>query len=76
MRAGSDGILTRQKSLTAAVAQDKAQNQTETQAPGQCPGEKCQNMETVPPKSRISPPKASNQQQGSVHSKYESNIII
>lgn len=76
MRAGSDGILTRQKSLTAAVPQDKAQNQTEIQAPSQCPGEKCQNMETVPPKSRISPAKASSQQQGFVHSEYEPNVII
>eukprot|EP00064_Thunnus_orientalis_P000035 superscaffoldBa00000002_g35 len=67
MRAGNDSILIRQKSLTAAVPQDKAQNQTETQAPIQCPGEQGQTMETVPPKSRISPPKASNQQQGSVH---------
>lgn len=69
MRAGSDGILSRQKSLTAAVPQDKAQRetQTETQAPSQSPGEKGQNMEAVPPKSRISPPKASSQ--GSVHSK-------
>lgn len=65
MRAGSDGVLNRQKPLT----QDKAQRETqaETQASSQSPGEKGQNMETVPPKSRISPPKASSQ--GSVHSK-------
>ncbi|GLD48911.1 sickle tail protein homolog isoform X1 [Lates japonicus] len=72
MRAGSDGILNRQKSLTATVPQDKAQceTQTETQAPNQSPGEaKGQNMEMVPPKSRISPPKASTQQQGAVQSK-------
>lgn len=69
MRAGSDGILSRQKSAPAAVAQDKAQSETqsETQAPGQGPGERGQNMEPVPPKSRISPPKASSQ--GTVHSK-------
>lgn len=71
MRAGSDGVLSRQKSLAAAVPQNKAQSetQTETQAPSQSPGEKGQNMEMVPPKSKISPPKASSQQQGSVHSK-------
>lgn len=69
MRAGSDGILSRQKSLTVAVSQDKAQSETqaETQAPSQSPGEKGQNMEMLPPKSRISPPKASGQ--GSVQSK-------
>ena len=69
MRAGSDGVLNRQKSLTAAVPLDKAQSETQTQNPSsQSPGEKDQNMEMVPPKSRISPPKASTQQQGSVHS--------
>ncbi|KAM7369840.1 hypothetical protein PAMP_011130 [Pampus punctatissimus] len=76
MRAGNDSILTRQKSLTAAVPQDKAQNQTETQAPSQCPGEQSQNMETVPPKSRISPPKVSSQQQGSVHKQTKSNLRV
>ncbi|XP_076617404.1 sickle tail protein homolog isoform X4 [Chaetodon auriga] len=76
MRAGSDGILGRQKSLTAAVPQDKAQRetQTETQAPSQSPGEKGQNMEAVPPKSRISPPKASSQ--GSVHKQTKSNLKV
>lgn len=71
MRAGSDGVLSRQKSLTAAVPQDKAQSETktETQASSQSLGERGQNMEMVPPKSRISPPKASSHQQGSVHSK-------
>lgn len=71
MRAGSDGILSRQKPLAAAVPQDKSQSETqaETQAPIQSPGEKGQNMEIVLPKSRISPPKASSQQQGAVHSK-------
>lgn len=66
MRAGSDGILNRQK---PAVTQDKSQSQTESQAPNPSPDEKGQNMEIVHPKSRISPPKASSQQQGSVHSK-------
>uniref|UniRef100_A0A3Q3GMQ7 Si:ch211-285f17.1 n=1 Tax=Labrus bergylta TaxID=56723 RepID=A0A3Q3GMQ7_9LABR len=46
MRAGSDGVLSRQKSLTASVQQEKK-------------GEK---MEMVHPKSRISPPKGSLQQ--------------
>lgn len=67
MRAGSDGILSRQKSLMAAVPRDKDQRETETQAPSQSPGEKGQNVEMVPPKSRISPPKTPSQ--GSVHSK-------
>lgn len=71
MRAGSDGILNRQKPSAAAVPQDKSQSepQAETQVPTQSPGETGQNMETVLPKSRISPPKASSQHQGTVHSK-------
>ncbi|XP_018550837.1 sickle tail protein homolog isoform X5 [Lates calcarifer] len=79
MRAGSDGILNRQKSLTATMPQDKAQceTQTETQAPNQSPGEaKGQNMEMVPPKSRISPPKASTQQQGAVQKQNKSNLKV
>ncbi|XP_044032741.1 sickle tail protein homolog isoform X7 [Siniperca chuatsi] len=78
MRAGSDGILSRQKSLRAAVPQDKAQSetQTETKAPSQSPGEKGQNMDMVPPKSRISPPKATSQQQGSVHKQTKSNLKV
>ncbi|XP_047468151.1 sickle tail protein homolog isoform X17 [Mugil cephalus] len=79
MRAGSDGILNRQKSLTAAaMPQGKAQSeaQTEAQAPSQSQGEKGQNMEMVPPKSRISPPKASSQQQGSVHKQTKSSLKV
>ncbi|XP_071373017.1 sickle tail protein homolog isoform X11 [Centroberyx affinis] len=83
MRAGSDGILTRQKSLAAAVPvpQDKAQSetQTEAQAPSQSrsPGEnQGQNMETVPPKSRISPPKASGHQQSTVQKQTKSNLKV
>lgn len=74
MRAGSDGILTRQKSLPTAVQQNKNQRetQTETQAPSQSPAEKGQNVEMVPPKSRISPPKAPSQ--GPVHSKYRTKL--
>ncbi|XP_049912163.1 sickle tail protein isoform X14 [Epinephelus moara] len=76
MRAGSDGILSRQKSLKAAAPRDKAQTPTETQAPSQSPGEKGENMETVTPKSKISPPKASSQQQGSVHKQTKSNLKV
>ncbi|KAL7373322.1 hypothetical protein ABVT39_003759 [Epinephelus coioides] len=76
MRAGSDGILSRQKSLKAAAPRDKAQTPTETQAPSQSPGEKGENMETVTPKSKISLPKASSQQQGSVHKQTKSNLKV
>lgn len=81
MRAGSDGILNRHKSLRVAVPQDKAQSETltERQALNQSPGERGENMGMVPPKSRISPPKASTQHQGSVHSKSctkRHNLII
>ncbi|XP_034427797.1 sickle tail protein homolog isoform X9 [Hippoglossus hippoglossus] len=72
MRAGSDGILNRQKSLMVAVPQDKAH----TQAHSQRPGEKGENMEMLPPRSRISPPKASAQQQGSVHKQNKSNLKV
>ncbi|KAL3040380.1 hypothetical protein OYC64_011415 [Pagothenia borchgrevinki] len=70
MRAGSDGILSRQKSLKVAGTQDKAQSETQAEAPRQNPGEKGQHMEMLPPKSKISPPKASSQQPGSMHSEY------
>ncbi|XP_034416171.1 sickle tail protein homolog isoform X3 [Cyclopterus lumpus] len=78
MRAGSDGILSRQKSLKAAAPMDKAQSetQTETQAPSQGPGEKGQQMEMAPPKSRICPPKVASQQQGSVHKQSKSNLKV
>ena len=69
MRAGSDGVLSRQKPLVANVPQDKDQGETptETQTPSQSPGEKGQNVEMVPPKSRISPTKTPSK--GSLHSK-------
>ncbi|XP_034024326.1 uncharacterized protein LOC117508630 [Thalassophryne amazonica] len=79
MRAGSDGVLTKQKSLTPAVPQDKAQTEshTETQSPSQSPGDTSQNMEMVLPKSRISPPKVnSNQQHGSVHKQTKGNLKV
>lgn len=60
MRAGSDGVLIRQKSLTGASPQDKNQREAELQAPSQFPGEKGQTVEMAPPKSRISPAKTHN----------------
>uniref|UniRef100_A0A3Q3L711 KIAA1217 ortholog n=1 Tax=Mastacembelus armatus TaxID=205130 RepID=A0A3Q3L711_9TELE len=76
MRAGSDSALSRQKSLMTAVPENKSQSQTQTeiQAPSQSPGG--QNMEMVPPKSRISPPKASSQQQGLVHKQTKSSLKV
>ncbi|XP_035853946.1 sickle tail protein homolog isoform X14 [Sander lucioperca] len=78
MRAGSDGILSRQKSLKATMPQHKAQSetQTETPTPSQSPAERGQNMEMVPPKSMISTTKASSQQQGSVHKQTKSNLKV
>ncbi|KAK2859547.1 hypothetical protein Q5P01_004167 [Channa striata] len=69
MRAGSDGILSRQKPLTPAMSQDKSPGETptEAEAPNPSASERGQNMEMIPAKSRISPPKASSQQQGTVH---------
>lgn len=67
MRAGSDGVLNRQKPLTAAVSQDKSQREVEIRAPSQLPGEKGQTVDMVPTKRRISPPKTHNLD--SVHSK-------
>ncbi|KAM4533857.1 sickle tail protein homolog isoform 4-T4 [Odontesthes bonariensis] len=78
MRAGNDSVLNRQKPGPPAVPQDKVQSETlvETRAPGQSRGEKGQNMEMVLPKSRISPPKASSQHQGSVHKQNKSNLKV
>ncbi|XP_047205170.1 sickle tail protein homolog isoform X5 [Girardinichthys multiradiatus] len=78
MRAGNDGALNRQKPLTGAMAQDKPQseNQTETRGPSQSPGEKDQNVEMVSSKSRISPPKVSSQQHGSVQKQTKSNLKV
>lgn len=73
MRAGSNGVLNRQKCLTTSVPQDKDQQKTEIQGPSQNTGEKGQNMEMVTPKSRINPPKT--QIQGSVHSKYLTKLL-
>ncbi|XP_065805070.1 sickle tail protein homolog isoform X5 [Labrus bergylta] len=72
MRAGSDGVLSRQKSLTASVQQEKAQKQTqvEAQAQNQSQGEKGEKMEMVHPKSRISPPK------GSLRKQTKSNLKV
>ncbi|KAM4718893.1 sickle tail protein homolog isoform 13-T13 [Anableps anableps] len=78
MRAGNDGALNREKPLTGAVAQDKPQSETqaEIQGPSQTPGEKDQNVEIVSSKSRISPPKVSSQQQGSVQKQTKSNLKV
>lgn len=53
MRAGSDGFLHRQKSLTFCVSLDK--EQTETKSSNHGPGEKEEDVDTVPQKTRISP---------------------
>ncbi|XP_037311310.2 sickle tail protein isoform X4 [Pungitius pungitius] len=74
MRAGSDGILSRQKSF-----KDKAQGESRPEAPappGQGPGEKGQETEVLPPKSRISPPKVASPLQGSVHKQTKSNLKV
>lgn len=73
MRAGNDNVPNRPKQATGSTVRDKVQTetQTETPTPDQGPGEKDQTMEVVSPKSRISPPKASSQQQNSVNSKYK-----
>lgn len=71
LRAGNDCVLNRQKPVMEAVSQDKAhgESRAETRVSSQSPGEKGQNVEMVPHKSRISSPKASVQQQGYAHSK-------
>ncbi|XP_027861455.1 sickle tail protein homolog isoform X10 [Xiphophorus couchianus] len=78
MRAGNDGALNRQKPLTGAVAQDKPQSETQTEIrdTSQSPFEKDQNVEMVSSKSRISPPKVSSQQQGSVQKQTKSNLKV
>ncbi|XP_038144918.1 sickle tail protein homolog isoform X7 [Cyprinodon tularosa] len=78
MRAGNDSALNRQKPLTGTVTQDKPQseNQTETLGPTQNPGEKNPNAEMVSPKSRISPPKISSQQQGPVQKQTKGNLKV
>uniref|UniRef100_A0A674NX80 KIAA1217 n=1 Tax=Takifugu rubripes TaxID=31033 RepID=A0A674NX80_TAKRU len=74
MRAGSDGVLSRQKPLTGASPQDKNQREVEIRAPSQFPGEKGQTVEMVPPKSRISPPKTHNPDP--VHKQTKSNLKV
>ncbi|XP_041670727.1 sickle tail protein homolog isoform X4 [Cheilinus undulatus] len=72
MRAGSDGVLSRQKSVPATVPQEKEkrENQTEAQAQNQSTDEKAENVEMAHPKSRISPPK------GSLHKQTKSNLKV
>ncbi|XP_061522987.1 sickle tail protein homolog isoform X14 [Phycodurus eques] len=69
MRAGTDRVLTRQKSLT-----DKTQSKTQVVQKG--PGEAGPTMESNPPKSRTSTPKVSNQHQSSVHMQTKSNLRV
>ncbi|XP_061614576.1 sickle tail protein homolog isoform X6 [Phyllopteryx taeniolatus] len=69
MRAGTDRVLTRQKSLT-----DKTQSKTQVEQKG--PGEAGPAMESNPPKSRTSTPKVSNQHQSSVHMQTKSNLRV
>ncbi|RVE58694.1 hypothetical protein OJAV_G00197090 [Oryzias javanicus] len=59
MRAGNDGVLNRQKASTDTVRQEK--EHCESQAGSQSQTEKNQKM--VTPRSVVSPPKASSQQQ-------------
>ncbi|CAL9698086.1 unnamed protein product [Knipowitschia caucasica] len=65
MRAGSDGIVNRQKSLTVAVASEKGRLGNDNQVPGQ--EEKREDMTL--PKSKIGPPKMSSQHGGAANSK-------
>lgn len=67
MRAGNDGILTKQKSLKVAAPLDKAQSENETQTLSQVKGD---NVDMTLPKSRISPPKASSHHLGTSNSEY------
>ncbi|XP_077365736.1 sickle tail protein homolog isoform X5 [Festucalex cinctus] len=69
MRAGTDSALTRQKSLI-----DKAQSEAQVEQKGQ--GDAGPAMETNPPKSKTSTPKASSQHQSSVHKQTKSNLRV
>ncbi|XP_053717059.1 sickle tail protein homolog isoform X12 [Synchiropus splendidus] len=70
MRAGSETILTRRKSLKGAGSQDKEQTQTETQGLE----EKDRNMESS--KTNISPPKVSSQHLGSGNKQSKGNLRV
>ncbi|XP_017261996.1 sickle tail protein homolog isoform X20 [Kryptolebias marmoratus] len=78
MRAGNDNVPNRQKHVAGSAVEEKAQSetQTETPAPGQGPGEKDITMEVVSSKSRISPPKASSQQQNSGNKQTKGNLKV
>ncbi|KAM4606344.1 sickle tail protein homolog isoform 3-T3 [Polymixia lowei] len=79
MRAGNDGGLARQKSLVPAapVPGDKAQTGSQSETPSPSQGDnQSRNMEALPPKSRISPPKASAHQHGSVQKQTKSNLKV
>ncbi|XP_013868815.1 sickle tail protein homolog isoform X4 [Austrofundulus limnaeus] len=66
MRAGNDNVPNRPKHATGS----------ETPAPDQGPGEKDQTVDVVSSKSRISPPKASSQQQNSVNKQTKGNLKV
>ncbi|XP_061877640.1 sickle tail protein isoform X4 [Entelurus aequoreus] len=70
MRAGTDGVLTKQKSLSAAGPQDKARSDARG------PGEAGPATESNPSKSRTSLPKTPRQEQGSVQKQTKSNLRV
>ncbi|XP_072307031.1 sickle tail protein isoform X9 [Eucyclogobius newberryi] len=72
MRAGSDGTVSRQKSLTGAAALDKGQSKHENQLA--CQEERRENM--AHPKSKISPPKVSSQHGGTANKQSKSNLKV
>ncbi|XP_055085904.1 sickle tail protein isoform X19 [Periophthalmus magnuspinnatus] len=72
MRAGSDGTVNRQKSLTVAAPMDKGQSENEIQASSQ--EERREDMTL--PKSKISPPKVSSQHGGTAHKQSKSNLKV
>ncbi|XP_028290831.1 sickle tail protein homolog isoform X15 [Gouania willdenowi] len=78
MRAGSDVVLSRQKSVTVAPSQEKSQSESsaESQASKKSPDEKSKHVDTVSPRSRISTPKASSHSQGSMHKQSKSNLKV
>ncbi|XP_061778250.1 sickle tail protein isoform X6 [Nerophis ophidion] len=70
MRAGTDNVLTKQKSPSAAGPQDKARSDARG------PGEAVPAVESNPCKSRTSLPKAPRQEQGSVQKHTKSNLRV
>ncbi|XP_024135343.1 sickle tail protein homolog isoform X13 [Oryzias melastigma] len=74
MRAGNDGVLNRQKASTDTVRQEKGD--CESQAASQSQSEKNQSVKMVTPKSMVSPPKASSQQQVYSQKQTKSNLKV